>query len=625
MYRACKVGRSAFVTTVVVIMGMGITVLGATPPEVYLGKKVPGRGIITNPDGSWSHIRIGNDNGQYVIMRRESTDNGQTWGLFNYVSNLASPYSSIMPVGVDRNGELQAFLIKQRGTGTQPGVDLFLDLYSVYTTNNQTQWSTPDLRYAGYVTEVAQPTITPGGRVLLPFHYFVPPNAQTGRSEISAMWSDSDGVSWASSVSTLTTAITPGFNGGNDGAIEPVVISQPAYGRDWMLIRTQQNYLYEAYSYDSGTTWGPAMASQFASSDSPADYHWLPDGRLMLIWNNARNSPRVNGKGVYSGREALHAAISDDQGLTWRGFREIYLDPYRHTIPLQNAGDHGTAIPVSVQMNDGRVAVMAGQSAGPSQDAQAMIYVDPHWLYETTRSSDFSTSITDWTVFTGTGEPDNNWWRSRVIGPEIIYSPQWPAVAPGQRVLHLNNPTPSAQDGDGAVWNFPMGVEGRITIRMMLTDDTKVADIQLTDRFLDPTDDTSMDVAIFNLRFNDRGEIVGQEQHSITKNIWHDVAIDWDLSASTATILVDDVVITTIPMLFATQTGVSYLRLRSPFVSALDPAGWYIDRVDAVVVDPSAPSSSVPEPGTCSVVLILSSVLSSRYFLCAGGLTRALR
>ena len=47
--------------------------------------------------------------------------------------------------------------------------------------------------------------------------------------------------------------------------------------------------------------------------------------------------------------------------------------------------------------------------------------------------------------------------------------------------------------------------------------------------------------------------------------------------------MIDDVEITTLPMLFNTPTGISYLRLRSPFVNALDPEGWLVDWVDAQV------------------------------------------
>ena len=73
--------------------------------------------------------------------------------------------------------------------------------------------------------------------------------------------------------------------------------------------------------------------------------------------------PRADGAGVYGGRDALHIAVSEDEGKTWRGFREIYLDHRRNDNPAKN-GDRGTAYPLAAYTNDGRIVVLAGQGKG---------------------------------------------------------------------------------------------------------------------------------------------------------------------------------------------------------------------------------------------------------------------
>ena len=88
--------------------------------------------------------------------------------------------------------------------------------------------------------------------------------------------------------------------------------------------------------------------------------------------------PRSDGVGVYGGRDALHIAVSDDEGETWRGFREIYLDHRRNDNPAKT-GDRGTAYPLGAYTSDGRILVLAGQGKG----GRNLILIDPDWIVET--------------------------------------------------------------------------------------------------------------------------------------------------------------------------------------------------------------------------------------------------
>ena len=49
----------------------------------------------------------------------------------------------------------------------------------------------------------------------------------------------------------------------------------------------------------------------------------IKDGRLLLLWNNCGADPLPPVKWQCAERAVLAAAISDDEGKTWKGYREI--------------------------------------------------------------------------------------------------------------------------------------------------------------------------------------------------------------------------------------------------------------------------------------------------------------
>src|SRR5262249_51380688 len=149
---------------------------------------------------------------------------------------------------------------------------------------------------------------------------------------------------WQQSPAALKTP-TPAI--GDLGAVEPAVL-QLEDGRVWMLIRTQVGRFYESFSAD-GIEWTPAAPTAIESSDSPARRLPLKDGRILMFLNDCRRFPYANG-----GRQVLHGAISDDEGRSWRGWRELLRDPLRDEPPPPD-GDHGVSYPYPTLTAGGQV------------------------------------------------------------------------------------------------------------------------------------------------------------------------------------------------------------------------------------------------------------------------------
>lgn len=536
---------------------------GPRPPE-RIGPAAYGNMVIL-PDGAWEAYRVLKAASGYQLARSRSTDQGKTWPRPEAVHDLpGEPWGGVLPL-LDRKGELQLFITRLRleGTGKQIAVDRFIDVWQVRSTDGRTKWSEPQRIFKGYTGSIQQARQLSTGRLVLPLGVWVAgraPAPPTGAHYCTTLYSDDDGKTWKQSAAQLVSPCYADFNGNNYGACEPVIIERKD-GVVWMLMRTQAGYLYESFSKD-GADWSPARASRFPSSTSPAALVKLGDGRLVVFWNNCAMPPRVEGQGVYGGRDALHAAISADDGKTWRGFREVYLDPTRHQSPPKT-GDRGTAYPFALLAKDGRIALISGQGAG----LRSLIMVDPEWLLLTHRQDEFTNGLQDWSVFKGFG-PAKGYWRDRVPGARVIPHPTREDV----QVLQVRRADEKV--GDGAVWNFPAGKQGKMTLRLMLQKGFGGASIALADRFFDPTDPNGEKKAVFLLPLGTDGVLEPER--------WCSVELAWN--AGECRVSVDGKEKAKLPLLNQTENGISYLRLRST-APATDSAGMLVERV-AVDVNP---------------------------------------
>ncbi|MGY8640084.1 MAG: sialidase family protein [Verrucomicrobiales bacterium] len=440
----------------------------------------------------------------------------------------------------------------------------------------------PKMIWRGYNGSQMEYEQLSNGRILVPYGSFqphgkgLPPH---GRHKTIIQYSDDAGATWQESVSKLISPCYPDFNGSNEGACEPA-FEELNNGDLWMTMRTQAGFLYESSSTDHGTTWSPARASQFYTSTGPPNVMRHRNGWLVVCWNNCEMPPREDGVGVYGGRDALHIAVSDDDGKTWRGFREIYLDHRRNDNP-EKSGDRGTAYPLSAYDQEGQLVILAGQGKG----GRNPILVDPEWVIATERETNFTKNgLENWSVYKHYG-PAKRWWRAREVGCALVPNPSDPT----KKCLHLRKP--DDLPADGATWNFPNGWKGTLTTRLLIREGFQGGVICLNDRFFDPVNDWGEDLAIFRTDLTKDGKI-GDVQ--LKPGEWSEVSFDWDLAAGTCRVTVDDTMACQLPVLNPTLNGLSYLRLRSAAIEK-DTAGFLVEKVKVNIGAPHAPQVSATD------------------------------
>ena len=496
-----------------------------------------------------------------------SRDGGLTWGDDAFEIKMPGPAVFCMQALVAQDGEIHAFILVRRGDGQHYGVDLFLDVWHWQTEGGRSKWSSGERIYEGVVGALRGVTQLKSGRILLPIGMW-----QTGRKAglptgphlVSTLYSDDSGKTWLLSASRLVAPCYEGYNGSNYGACEPNVLEMDD-NQVWMLMRTQTGRMYESFSSDGGVTWSDAVPSDFVSSDSPAEMLRLPDGRVIVIWNNANNPPRVDGKYVAGGRDSLHAAISADGAKTWRGCREIYRDPLRDASPPRR-GDRGTAYATAIVNDSGKVVLCTGQG----DKRRAILLFDPAWLLEAHQDDDFSSGLDDWSAFTEFGKPEPPVFRDRAVGPEVIAHPS----KAGAKVVHIRRPPDTP--GDGAVWNFPAATKGDVKLRLMLEKGFGGVNIALCDRFFNPSDYDGERLAVFGVPIDASGTLFNHA--SLQPDKWYTLELNWNLSTHQCDVILDGTKLVALPLLNSANNGISYLRLRS-VADAPDVNGMLIERV----------------------------------------------
>jgi hypothetical protein len=301
-------------------------------------------------------------------------------------------------------------------------------------------------------------------------------------------------------------------------------------GRVWMLIRTQNGRFFQSFS-DDGSVWSPAQPTDILSSDSPAGLVRLADKRLVMMWNNCQRYPYAQGA-----RRVLHAAISDDDGKTWHGRREILRDPLRNDPP-PSRGDHGVAYPYPVLAHDGRIVYTMWVETGQGRTVESF---DPNWLLETHDSDDFSKGLDRWSVY-------------GCKGVEIADQ----AGSADGKVLSLQKT--ETDYPAGAVWNFPCAASGSVKLRVMAQQPFSGATLMLSDHFSSPFDTQDVFYSVYRLPLKTQDAATGEA--ALTPDKWADLELRWDGAKRQCEVMLDGKSIATLPQL-QESPGPSYLRVR---------------------------------------------------------------
>lgn len=448
------------------------------------------------------------------------------------------------------NGERHVFLLNDNAGGTNS-----LNIWHVRSRDGDV-WKGLRQVWQGYTSSLNSSIQLRSGRILLPFSYRTRNTlaqrgegadsfSYQGRFSSTVFYSDDDGKTWQQSPTELR-APAPDRKS-LYGAVEPVVV-ELLDGRIWMLLRTPLGRLYESFSAD-GIAWSRAQPTRLLSSDSPAALMRLQKDKIVLFWNSCLRFPDSQG-----GRQVLHAAISEDEGKTWRGHREVLKDPLRaEPAPMAL---HGMGYPFPTSTKDGNILFSAG--IGPAGVILALF--NPSWLYETSQKDDFSGGLENWSTF-GTK------------GVSIVPHPR----RLGAQVLQIRKP--EAIWSAAAVRNFPLGKKGRLSLRFSRRPGSKGILIALTDHFSPPFDQEDHIHSLYSLSIDEEGKLGGRTR--LESDRWYNLTLEWDNEKRRCTVRLDKKEVAVLPLLRETL-GANYLRIRSTEEDT-DEAGLLIESLEVDV------------------------------------------
>lgn len=284
----------------------------------------------------------------------------------------------------------------------------------------------------------------------------------------------------------------------NHDAMEPSAVRLKD-GRLWVILRTSLDNLWQSYSSNGGLTWSKPVPTNFYGTCVMPKIKRLSDGRLLLMWSNGTALPEVEGadgvwEDVFTNRSAIHAAISDDDGKTWRGFREVLLDPRRNASDFSSAPGRDKSVHQSqfIEVAPGKILASIGQS----KLNRRFVLFDVGWLLEKSRECDFSNGLQDWSVFNYKKGIKGHCAYDRIEGCGLVDNPD----SPDKKCLLLKYVPDNSLVSDlrGAVWNFPMARKGEIKLKVKIPSGFKGAKVMLHDRWINPSDEVAENYALFS-------------------------------------------------------------------------------------------------------------------------------
>ena len=198
-----------------------------------------------------------------------------------------------------------------------------LDVWAIRSLDEGKTWVDRQKILDGYCGAVINMIVTRSGHVVIPVQDALRGPVRHGQY---VFVSADDGKAW-----TRSNLIDLGGRGDHDGGFEATV-AELTDGALWMLLRTNLDRFWSAYSDDHGYHWRRWEPSSIEASTSPGFLLRLASGRLLLLWNQLypegldeaaktqyprRHAPWQAEVDPSWHRDELSLAFSNDDGRTW--------------------------------------------------------------------------------------------------------------------------------------------------------------------------------------------------------------------------------------------------------------------------------------------------------------------
>lgn len=316
MKRAIAVGLLA-------VVGWGISTLAETNSQIDLHPKVQTLHIPMGP-----FVRLGEDHYLTVDEHRAliSRDDGKTWEshpLFEEIDKYGVRPERALLQTADGTvilafmNEPERHWTWNNSLGDAPGARL--PTYTIRSLDGGETWQDLQMLHPDWTGAIRNMIQTKAGDVVFTSMMML---HNPGRHATVTYLSSDDGQSWRRS-----NIIDLGGAGHHDGAIE-ATIEELTDGRLWMLLRTNWDTFWEAYSDDGGRYWRTIRPTVIDASSAPGLLASLQSGRLALVWNRLLpegqdDFPRRGGNRQWSEEPAINhrwemsIAFSEDDAETW--------------------------------------------------------------------------------------------------------------------------------------------------------------------------------------------------------------------------------------------------------------------------------------------------------------------
>jgi len=344
------------------------------------------------------------------------------------------------------------------------------------------------------------------GRIIIPMH-----NSAKGTTFLI---SDDKGLTWKSSKDSI---FIPAFREKGidlagrwrNAGVEGTVV-QLKNGKLYAVVRTDSNMSYESISRNEGESWSKPVPSPFYGSLVMTTLGRLNNGKLISLWTNTAPMPELaHGGGttwedVFTGRGAMHVALSNNEGKTWYGYREVIIDPLRDSESFAtSSGDHDRSSHQAefLELDKNRILISCGQH--PSH--RKFVIIDQAWVNESSRIEDIAKNglknITSHVFIPKIHKVQYNRKAGAVLSG--FDSPSKKSALKFGIINDdslINEPLKADYRRSGVTWNFPVADLGELSFNVHFPAGSPGCHVSLTDRMFNPGDSSVDKRAVFSFK-----------------------------------------------------------------------------------------------------------------------------